>query len=61
MRRPLNNYATHEWWAADGRSIYYCSKNHIVRDRLGNHEPEVVCHIPIEGGQRHLARPLHPG
>ena len=50
MRRPLNNYATHEWWAADGRSIYYCSKNHIVRDRLGSHEAECVCHIPIEGG-----------
>ena len=50
MRKPLNNYATHEWWAADGKSIYYCSKNHIVRDRLGSHEPEAVCHIPIEGG-----------
>lgn len=50
MRRPLNNYATHEWWAADGQSIYYCSKNHIVHDRLGSHEPEAVCYIPIEGG-----------
>ena len=50
MRAPLNNYATHEWWAADGRAVYYCSKGHIVRDRLGSHAPESVCHIPIEGG-----------
>ena len=50
MRRPLNNYATHEWWAADGKSIYYCSKNHIAQDRLGDHEAESVCYIPIEGG-----------
>ena len=50
MRRPLNNYATHEWWAADGKSIYYCSNGHIARDRLGSREPESVCHLPIEGG-----------
>lgn len=50
MRRPLNNYATHEWWAANGKSILYCSKNHIVRDRLGDSGPESICHIPIEGG-----------
>lgn len=50
MRKPLNNYATHEWWAADGKSIYYCSKNHIAQDRLGDNEPESVCYIPIEGG-----------
>lgn len=50
MRRPLNNYATHEWWAPNGQSIYYVSENHIVRDRLGSHEPESVCYIPIPGG-----------
>ncbi|MBQ7915327.1 MAG: hypothetical protein IJ315_00890, partial [Firmicutes bacterium] len=50
MRKPLNNYATHEWWAADGKSIYYCSQNHIAQDRLGDHEAESVCYIPIEGG-----------
>lgn len=50
MRTPYKNAATHEWWAADGNSIYYCSHNSIVQDRLGAHEPEVICHIPIEGG-----------
>jgi hypothetical protein len=50
MRRPLNNYATHEWWAASGEAIYYCSQGHIARDRLGALEPESVCYIPIEGG-----------
>jgi len=50
MRRPLNNYATHEWWAPNGKSIYYCSKEHIAQDRLGDNEPESVCYIPIEGG-----------
>ena len=50
MRKPYKNAATHEWWAADGKSIYYCSSESIVQDRLGEHEAEVVCHIPIEGG-----------
>lgn len=50
MRKPLNNYATHEWWSADGKTIYYCSKHHIARDRLGKNEPESVCYIPIEDG-----------
>ena len=21
---PMHNYATHEWWSADGKKIYYC-------------------------------------
>ena len=25
---PLHNYATHEWWSADGRIVYYCCDNH---------------------------------
>lgn len=50
MRPPLNNYATHEWWAESGRAIYYCTKHCIARDRLGENKPELVCHIPIEGG-----------
>ena len=24
MHPPMNNYATHEWWSADGNKIYYC-------------------------------------
>ncbi len=49
-RDPLNNYATHEWWASSGKTIYYCSKQHIAKDALGDNKPEIVCHIPIEGG-----------
>lgn len=50
MRIPYANSATHEWWNTNGSAIYYCSSNSIVRDRLGEHTAEVVCHIPIEGG-----------
>ena len=24
MWPPMHNYATHEWWSADGKKIYYC-------------------------------------
>ncbi len=50
MRTPLNNYATHECWSADGKSIYYCSKQHIAIDFLGESKAESVAYIPIEGG-----------
>lgn len=50
MRIPYANSSTHEWWNTNGSAIYYCSSNSIVRDRLGEHIAEVVCHIPIEGG-----------
>lgn len=66
MRAPLENYATHEWWSADGTAIYYCNnsndtyssetsgggngKHLIARDRLGDNKPELICDIPIEGG-----------
>ncbi len=50
MLKPYLNYATHECWDADGKSLYYCCKNHLVRQYLDRDEPEVVCHIPIEGG-----------
>lgn len=50
MRKPYKNFATHEWWAADGKSIYYCSSQSIVQDKLGDNEAECICYIPIEGG-----------
>ena len=57
MRPPLGNYATHEWWSADGKSIFYCNNKGdedqgglLVRDRLGDSKPEAVCSIPIPGG-----------
>ena len=50
MRRPYGNFATHEWWAADGKSIYYVENGHICQDRLGENEGESLCYIPVEGG-----------
>lgn len=50
MLPPLNNYATHEWWAHDGKSVFYCSNHHIARSWFDDREPEVICHVPIEGG-----------
>ncbi len=37
---PNNNYATHEWWSADGKKIYYVNHNGIQRINLetGEHE-----------------------
>lgn len=25
---PLHNYATHEWWSDDGKTVYYCCDNY---------------------------------
>jgi Tol biopolymer transport system component len=30
MWPPKNNYASHEWWSADGKTIYYCSDNYGI-------------------------------
>ena len=50
MIPPYENFATHEWWAADGKSIYYCCRERIVRDWLDGRKPEIVCEVPIPGG-----------
>ena len=50
MMKPYHNGATHEWWAADGKSFFFCSSHSIVRDWLDSGEQELICHIPIEGG-----------
>ena len=50
MLKPYLNYATHEWWAHDGQSVFYCSNHTIVRNWLDDREPEIICHVPIEGG-----------
>jgi len=47
---PLNNYATHEWWAPDGKSIYYCSQQNIAQNVLDGSAPTSVCLIPVENG-----------
>ena len=43
----LNNYATHEWWSADGTKIYYCNQ-------LG------LCSINIENGEHIVTHPCRP-
>lgn len=59
MIPPLDNYATHEFWAADGKSIYYCNEHchdaeengcMVVQDHLDGSAPEVVCRVKIPGG-----------
>ncbi len=50
MLKPYNNYATHEWWAHDGKSVFYCTSQCIARNWLDREEPEMICHIPVEGG-----------
>ena len=30
MHPAMHNYATHEWWSADGKKIYYCCDNHGI-------------------------------
>lgn len=51
MYKPFENrFATHEWWAADGKSLFFCANHSIVRDWLETGEQELICHIPIEGG-----------
>lgn len=59
MIPPLDNYATHEFWAADGKSIYYCNENPhdgeekgaaVIQDNLDGSEPQIVCRVNIPGG-----------
>ena len=30
MHPAMHNYATHEWWSADGKKIYYCCDKHGI-------------------------------
>ena len=46
----MNDYATHEWWAPNGKSVYYCNNQIIARNPLDGSEGEVICNVPIEGG-----------
>lgn len=59
MIPPLGNYATHEFWAPDGKSIYYCNEDapagektcaSVIQDHLDGSMPEVVCRVDIQGG-----------
>lgn len=52
MWPPLNKErATHEWWSADGRKIYYCKYN---TDWINNG----VCSIDIFTGEHKLVAPV---
>lgn len=52
MWPPLNKErASHEWWSADGRKIYYCKYN---SDWVNNG----VCFIDIFTGEHKLAAPV---
>lgn len=57
MQRAYGNYATHEWWAPDGKAIYYCAtmgegeqQAVVARDDLDGTPAKCVWEMPIEGG-----------
>ena len=55
MIPPYNNSATHEWWAPDGRSIYYCTHEDpdtgiVAQDMLDGSPSRVVARVPVPGG-----------
>lgn len=59
MLKPYGNFASHEWWAPNGKSVYYvngyCVENGekisvVARDTMDGREPEVVCRVKVPGG-----------
>ena len=46
---PVNNYATHEYWAADGKGFYYCSHG----DEYG------VIYYDLASGEQQRVAPVH--
>lgn len=55
--KPIGNYATHEFWAPNGQSVYYCNGGYIengskvsvvARNRLDGSAAEIVCRLPVE-------------
>ena len=59
MIPPFENYATHEYWAPDGKAIYYCKGGflengnrvgYIVKSDLSNDEAYPVYQIEIPNG-----------
>lgn len=59
MLKPCGNRATHEWWAPNGKSVYYCNSNYmengerigiVARDTMDGSEPSIVCRVKVPGG-----------
>lgn len=65
MLKPYRNFGGHEFWAPDGKSIYYqnsayrtfkskelfgCEVGTLVQDMLDGSAPKVVCEVDIPGG-----------
>ena len=46
---PVNNYATHEYWAADGKGFYYCSHG----------EEYGVIYYDLASGKQERVAPVH--
>lgn len=46
---PMNNYATHEYWADDGQGFYYCSSG----------KEHGVIYYDLATGQQRRAAPVH--
>ena len=61
MLKPYGNGATHEWWAPDGKSVYYINNNVqdsgvgvVARNKLDGSEPEVICSCSTPGAFNNL-------
>ncbi len=65
MLKPYKNFAGHEFWAPDGKSIYYqnsayrafesrelfaCEIGTLLQDKLDGSDPIVVCEVNLPGG-----------
>ncbi len=65
MLKPYKNFGGHEFWAPDGKSIYYqnsryrdfgsgevcgCEIGTLLQDMLDGSEPKVICEVNIPGG-----------
>ena len=61
MLKPYGNGATHEWWAPDGKSVYYVNNDVqdsgvgvVARNWLDGRETEVICSCSTPGAFNHL-------
>ena len=65
MLKPYKNFGGHEFWAPDGKSIYYQNSAYrafkskklygsevgtLLHDKLDGSDPEVICEVDLPGG-----------